>query len=410
MKKALVLCGGLPQKALIEELKRRGIYTILADQNDHVMAREYADKFYPVSVLDREAVRELAKEEKVDYLITVCADQVLEVVASVAEELGLPWYIDAHTAELVSKKSYMKKVFVENGIPTTKYTVTDAYLPEKFEDLSYPLIVKPTDAYSSRGVTRVESEEELRAALERALSFSREGKAIVEEFAEGDEVSVDVYIEDGVAHVLCLTSLYKIGGDGKFVINRSRVPALVSKSVEKEIEATAQKIADAFGLKNSPMLIQLIVGGERISVVEFCARTGGGVKFAMIKKHSGFDVVSAVVDLTVGEKPHVGEISTPVGITLNEFLYCKPGVLASLTGLPELSKEGVIKDYAVFKNVGASFGEINGSGDRVAYFSIEAKDEEELARLHAMANSGVKALDKDGQDILRHDLLDSFLA
>ena len=249
MKKALVLCGGLPQIALVCELKRRGIYTVLADRNDHVMAREYADKFYPVSVLDREAVRELAKEEKVDYLITVCADQVLEVVASVAEELGLPWYIDAHTAELVSKKSYMKKVFVENGIPTTKYTVTDAYLPEKFEDLSYPLIVKPTDAYSSRGVTRVESEEELRAALERALSFSREGKAIVEEFAEGDEVSVDVYIEDGVAHVLCLTSLYKIGGDGKFVINRSRVPALVSKSVEKEIEATAQKIADAFGLK-----------------------------------------------------------------------------------------------------------------------------------------------------------------
>ena len=69
--KALVLCGGLPQIALIKDLKSRGITTIVADMNEKVKAREYADKFYPVSVLDVEKVKALAIEEKVDFLITV---------------------------------------------------------------------------------------------------------------------------------------------------------------------------------------------------------------------------------------------------------------------------------------------------------------------------------------------------
>ena len=87
--KALVLCGGLPQIALIEDLKSRGITTILADMNPNVKARPYADKFYQVSVLDVDAVRKVAVDEKVDFILTVCADQVLEVVAKIAEELGL---------------------------------------------------------------------------------------------------------------------------------------------------------------------------------------------------------------------------------------------------------------------------------------------------------------------------------
>ena len=48
--KALVLCGGLPQIALIEDLKSRGITTILADMNPNVKARPYADKFYHMIV------------------------------------------------------------------------------------------------------------------------------------------------------------------------------------------------------------------------------------------------------------------------------------------------------------------------------------------------------------------------
>ena len=404
--KALVLCGGVPQIALIKELKSRGITTILADMNEKVGARAYADKFYPVSVLDVEAVKNLAIEEKVDFVITVCADQVLQVVAQVSEMLGLPCYIDFETAENVSKKSYMKEIFAKNDIPSSKHVIMDSFDESKIKGLTYPLIVKPVDAYSSRGVQKVYTINETRDAFEKAKEISRTHDAIVEEFVEGTELTVDVYVENGQAHVLSISTLSKIGEDGKFIIHRSENPANITANIEEQIKDSAQKIAMAFGLTNTPMLIQLITDGKRISVVEFCARTGGGLKFSMIKKVSGFDVVKAVVDLTLGIKPHVDESKRPpLKYTINEFLYCNAGVLDHLEGFDELLADGTIVEYHQFKAKGFEFKQINSSGDRVAYFSVEADSRQEAWEKHRMANARVKAINTDGQDLIRHDIV-----
>ncbi len=406
--KALVLCGGVPQIAAIKELKSRGIKTLLADMNENVPAREYADEFYKVSVLDVDAIRKLAREQKVDFLISVCADQVLQVVSQVSEDLSLPCYIDFATAQNVSKKSYMKKIFMENDVPTSKFVIMEEFDAEKVKHLEFPLIVKPVDSYSSRGVKKVTNIEDLKEAFQNAVNISRTNNAIVEEFVEGEEITVDVYVEDGKAKVLCMSNLYKIGEGGKFVINRSMIPADISENINAQITDTAQKIADAFALKNTPMLIQLISNGEKISVVEFCARTGGGIKFLMIKKNSGFDVVKAVVDLTLGERPHVEEIKIPDEITVNEFIYCKEGTLDHLEGFEELLKEGTISEYSQFKQKGMEFKTVNSSGDRVAYFSVVAKTLDELKEKHKKANSRIKAISVSGDDIIRHDLIEKF--
>ena len=403
--KALVLCGGVPQIALIENLKKRGVTTVLADMNEKVAGRKYADIFYPVSVLDVEAVKQVAIDEKVDFVITVCADQVLQVVAQVSEELGLPCYIDFATAENVSKKSYMKKIFMENGIPTSKYVIMAELDTERIAHLKYPLIVKPVDSYSSRGVRKVTNEAELAAAFKDAVEISRTSTAVVEEFVEGNELTVDVYVEEGEAHVLCISNLDKIGGEDRFVIYRTRYPAELSDTIASEIQKAASGIARAFGLYNSPMLIQLITDGERISVVEFCARTGGGDKFRLIEKVSGFDVVGAVADLTMGQKPHVLPYTGKQKYVVNEFLYCKPGVFDHLEGFDALVEEGVITEYFCLKAAGATFGEIKSSGDRVAFFTIETENKDELKKRHEIANARIKAIADNGEDLLRHDLL-----
>ena len=408
MKKALVLCGGMPQIALIEELKSRGIETVLLDMNEKVKAREYADKFYPVSVLDVDAVREVAKKEKVDYILTVCADQVLLVVAQLCEELGLPWYIDYQTAKNVSDKAYMKRIFSENGIPTSKYAVSDKFDPHIADGMEYPLIVKPVDSYSSRGVKKVLNVEELEQAFKEAVRISRTKTAIVEEFVQGKELSVDVYVENGKANVLGISRLDKIPGENKFVINRCSNPAPISEAEVAMVKEACQKIATAFGLVNSPMLVQLITTGNRISILEFCARTGGGDKFRLIKRTTGFDVVKAVVDLTLGSYPHVGELKRENAYILDEFLYCKPGVFDHAEGFEELLEQGIISEYIVFKAPGTELKEASCSGDRIAFFTVQTDDREMLKRNLAVAAEKIKVLDCRGNDLLRHELMSTF--
>ena len=404
--KALVLCGGIPQIALMKELKSRGITVVLADMNEKVGGRKYADIFYPASVLDVEAIKEVAIKEKVDFLITVCADQVLEVVAQVSEMLSLPCYIDYKTAKNVSNKSYMKKIFVENGIPTSRHVVLTELQFDKISHLEFPIIVKPVDSYSSRGVKKVFNNDELKIAFDEAKTISRTGGVVVEEFAEGEEVTVDIYVENGIAKLLTTSNSDKINGAG-FVIHRTRNPASISEDIKDKIKDTAQKIADAFGLKNTPMLIQLITDGKKISVLEFCARTGGGIKFRLIKRVSGFDVVNAVLDLTLGNKPHYEPTNDKQQYIVNEFLYGDFGTFDHLEGFEELLEDGIISEYHQLKSQGAEIGEIKCSGDRIACFTIQTDSIDDLKKKHAEANKRIKAISKDGKDLIRHDLVDN---
>lgn len=403
--KALVLAGGLPQIELIKQLKDRGVTTVLCDGNVNAIARPYADIFYQIAIFDVEAVKEVALKESVDFLITVCADQVLLVVAQVSEMLGLPCYIDYQTAVNVSDKKYMKKIFWEHDIPTSKYVELTELDLDAIKYLSYPLVVKPVDAYSSRGVRKVWNQQELETYFAEAAKISRTGGVIVEEFVAGEEISVDVYVENGKAKLLCVSNSEKITDNGRFVIFRGRYPVAASEGIMHQIQEVAQKIADAFHLVDSPMLIQMINNGEHVSVLEFCARTGGNMKYLLIKRACGFDVIKAVIDLTLGEKPQVELLPPQNKYIVNDFIYCNPGVYDHLEGFEEMIEAGILSDYHAIRPTGMKLSGVSSSSDRIAGMTVQADTLEEFNRKHRIAVDSVKVIDVDGNDIMRHDLL-----
>lgn len=403
--KALILAGSCPQIVLIGQLKERGIHTILADNNVNAVARPYADEFVKVDILNAEAVKQVAVEKQVDFLIAVCADQVLLTVAQVSEELCLPCYIDYDTACKVSDKGYMKDIFRQYGIPSSKHVFMAKLDLGKTADMTYPLVVKPVDAYSSKGVRKCLNEAELRQHFAEAAQISRSGVVIVEEYVEGAELTVDFQIVDGKAHLLSASNTEKVNYADRFLAFRTRFPAAVSPATIERIKVIGQKIADAFQLKNSPMLIQLLTDDKKESVLEFSARTGGGAKYLLLKMASGFDPIAAVIDLTLGKRVEVGEVRSESKLITNEFLYGYPGFFDHLEGFEELKRDGVIAEYWQFKWKGAQVFGAATSSDRVASITIKADSYEDLVAKHNEAAKRVRMIDAEGRDIMRHDLM-----
>ena len=73
MKKIMILAGGNDQIALIQELRRywkNNVEIILIDQSACVRAIEYADRFFPISTMDKKAVLDAARSEGIDYILT----------------------------------------------------------------------------------------------------------------------------------------------------------------------------------------------------------------------------------------------------------------------------------------------------------------------------------------------------
>lgn len=403
--KAMVLAGGYSQIQLINEIKSRGIKVLLADNNPNAVARPFTDEFVKADILDFERIKEIAAEEKVDFVITACADQVLLTSAWVSEELGLPCYIDYETACKVSDKAVMKTMCRDHNIPSSKYVIQKEFNPDELTHLRYPLVVKPVDGYSAKGITKVLEPSQLESAFDYAYGISRCKEIVIEEYVQGEEVTVDVYVENGVAKVLSISNTEKLKLDNVFLAFRTWHKATITEKACENIAVAAQQIADAFQLSDTPMLIQFIVDGDEVSALEYCARTGGGAKYVLLEKASGFNPFSTLVDLTLGKKPHIEVKPAENKYISNEFIYCNPGVFDHLEGFDELKEEGTISDYCVFKWPGAEIKTIRTSSDRAASFTIQADTVAEMKAKHERANSIFKVVDPQGNDLARHDLL-----
>ena len=84
-----------------------------------------------------------------------------------------------------------------------KGTITDA--PKIIEKLGLPLFVKPNAGGSSFGITKVKSENDLHAALEKAWNESTE--ALAEEYIEGTEYTCGLIRSGGKMIIFPLTEV-----------------------------------------------------------------------------------------------------------------------------------------------------------------------------------------------------------
>ena len=401
--KVVVLAGGADQIALIKELKKRGCYIILVDYFQNPPAKEYADLHIVASTLDDARVKEIAQEYHADLICTACTDQALLTVAKVSEESNPACYIAYQTALNVTNKTYMKQRMSQCSIPTSRYMTTREVDLTQFADFEFPLVVKPADCNSSKGVIKVHDSAQLQEKLAEAISFSRTQTAIVEEFKEGVEVSADFYIEGSDVKYLSATSSIKIQNRDSFTIKSSVYPVITLEQRAK-ITSLAQDIADAFELTDCPLLIQMIVNGDEINVIEFSARMGGGSKYHLIEVLSGVDIMSKYVDLVLGHKPDV-QPEDQVKYARMNYVYCYPGTLDRVEGFEALSADKIIDESFIYKTQGMTITAAATSGDRAAGYLITADTEEELARKESIVESVLKVFSAEGQDIMIHNLV-----
>ncbi len=402
MKKALVLAGGIAQIKLIRDLQERGYFVILADYTKEPIAAAYADKFYRESTLDVDAIRKIAISEKVDLVTTCCTDQALATVSLISQELDLPCYVSAELGLAVTNKMYMKRTFAKNSIPTAEFVVVDNC--NETVDLEFPLVVKPVDCNSSKGVKKVNNTTELKEAIQKAIDFSRTRTAIVERFVEGQEISVDVFVQDGVATVLCKSRTDKVKhGDG-FIINRGWYPAGVSQVADRKINETVQRIVDAFGIKNGPMLVQLLNQGDDINIIEFSARTGGCIKYRLIELASSVDVIRAMLDVLEGKKVNLAVVPSEK-LVINEFIYTTNGIFSHVEGIEICKENGWIENGYVLKSANTEMGTVASSGDRIVAVTYVVDSEEEYEQMHRNVCDTIQILDCDGNDITMRGIL-----
>ena len=203
MNKMAIIGASYLQKPLVMKAKEMGLYTICFAWEDGAVCKDLCDRFYPISTVDKEEILKVCQEEKIDGITTIASDVATLTVNFVAEKMGLIGNPDKYS-QTATNKYLMRQCFMEHNVPSPKYCLTNGTIPEVTKSFTFPVIVKPTDRSGSRGVEKVEDERELKAAIVRACVESFQKKAVIEEFVEGREISVESISFNGKHHILLL--------------------------------------------------------------------------------------------------------------------------------------------------------------------------------------------------------------
>lgn len=398
--KILVLGGGSDQITLIQKLKERHAYIILVDYYTNPPAKKHADKHYIESTLDYNTVLNIALKEKVDIVTTACIDQALLTVSYVSEKLKLQTPFSYQTALNITNKTYMKQLFNKAKIPSSHFITVVRGKPLNLTGMSFPLVVKPADSNGSFGITKVMNENECLSALKIAMKISRCGKAIIEEFREGEEISLDAFVIKGEVCPIIATNLEKLNlAEYSFPIYQCRYPAIITPMAKKKLHYIASTIAKAFELDNTPLLIQAIVNKDEVSIIEFSARIAGGSKHHLIEEITNFDIMAEYINslFDIAEKPVLKECGQFAAI---HYVYAHPGIFQALIGVEDLINEGQISKYFIYKTPGMEINGYFASRDRVAAFISKADSRNELNKKILQSICNLKVLNSAGKDIM----------
>lgn len=398
-KAALVIGGTHDHIHLLRLLGEAGYRTVLVDYHENPVAARAADLHVRASTLDREAVLEIARRERVRLALAFCIDQALPTSAYVSERLGLPCHLSFDRALAATNKAGMKEKFARNGVATARHAVfrdVPDSLPEGFR---YPVVVKPADSNSSKGIRKAAAGEELAAAAENALRESRSGEILIEEFIEGTEFSLDAVVSEGRVHGVMLTELVKAPARDNFLIVQSR--PLADERGDKMMSACreAQAIADAFEIRNSPLLVQLIHDGRGVRVVEFGARIGGGSKHHQVLASTGVDLPRVFLAQVLGEEATWECRETTVPAAMN-YVYARPGKLASFRDADTLLADGIIDGFFDYKSPGMEIRGSLSSADRPCGYLTVAGDPGEMETKIMKADASLGVISSEGTDLM----------
>jgi biotin carboxylase len=389
-RRLLVLGAGPAQLGLLEAAQARGLFTIAVDRDPSAPGFRHATRRAIVSTEDELNVERLADAERVNGVVSPGSDWPVAVAARVAAKLGLPHPISPRTAQLATSKLRQRERFAEAGVPQPAHAVCRDLDEARaaVAELGLPCVVKAPDRQGQKGLTLVETPDELPAAIERARAAARNGLCLLEELVDGPEVTVNAFSVDGEFVPLTVTDRLVAEPPAFGVALAHAWPSTSARfhGGEAGVVAVARRAVEALGIRNGPSYTQLRIAAEGPKVVEVAARLGGGHDAELCEAALGIDENALALAAALGEPLELPRPEPQVGGACVLFLVPPPGALATTEGVAAAEAVAGVLDVRLYRSPGYIFVPLRRGADRAGAVLATGDDRDDaLARARRAA-------------------------
>ncbi|MBQ8317200.1 MAG: ATP-grasp domain-containing protein [Lachnospiraceae bacterium] len=325
MKKLAIIGASYLQEPLIQKAIDMGIETHVFAWQCGDVGENLADYFYPISIVEKDEILNKCREIGIDGICTIASDLAAITVNYVANAMGLVAN-SLECTEVSTNKHLMRERFSKNGNPSPKSIMVEGVQDLADVNLEYPVIVKPLDRSGSRGITKLGDANGLEEAIEHARAEGFVKKALVEEFAEGQEYSVECISWKGEHSFLALTHKYTTGAP-KFIETGHLEPAPVEEALLQRIKTVVFEALDSLGITYGASHSELKVSKNGvIKIIEIGGRMGGDfIGSNLVELSTGIDFVQAVIQVALGEEPSLAKKHSG-GVAAVRFIFSEEDI------------------------------------------------------------------------------------
>ncbi len=310
MKKLLMLGGANAQVPAIRRAKELGYYVITCDYLPQNPGHAFSDKYVNISTVNKENVLAFAEKEEIDGIIAYASDPSAMTAAYVSDILQLPG-ASFPSVQMLCEKDLFRMFQKEKGfiVPEFVSVNEESELYKLIPKLIFPCMVKPVDSSGSKGVSKVESEEQVFEAVRTALGFSRCGRVIIEQYIDTPyyQLHGDGVVIDGKLSFVAL-------GDQRFhnsVPIGSSLPSTIDTELQEKVyrEVSAQIEKSGFRCGGVNIEVRVAQTGE-VYVIEIGPRTGGNYVPQLMELATGEDEMTAVLQMAMGDQTSIRKAHT----------------------------------------------------------------------------------------------------
>ncbi|MFH1405420.1 MAG: ATP-grasp domain-containing protein [Patescibacteria group bacterium] len=301
---------------------------------------------------------------KIDGAVTFYEDSIL-LTSKITDYFKLPG-ISYHVADLIRNKYRFRKFCKNNNLPTPEFCrVKDIKdLAHVCESLRFPIVLKPIYGASSAFVIKVDNKDALNETyqyikknisqkLESALGYGFE--IIAEEYIDGDEVDVNVLVQNGRIKFFNITDNYQTN-EPFFIETGMAEPSALPTEQQRAIINMVEEILDLLNVDNACLQFEAKATSKGPVPLEINLRMGGDEAYFFAKTAWGVDLIEGALKIATGE--HLQKIDKPPApkkYLSGETLHAPySGIVSNIEIDEKIKKLDYIENIEVFKEVGDS--------------------------------------------------------
>ena len=350
--KKLLILGANPETIpLVQVANELGVKTIVTSNVPTDAAKKYAWKACNVDGMDIPGLIALANEEKVDGILVGVADILVPVYCKVCAAMNLPCYATQEIVDVFSYKDVFKATCERYGVHGIPEFYLDANLkPEDIDKIHFPVMVKPVDGYSGLGMTVCYTAEELPAAVEKALSISKNKRFIVERYMQCEDMGMYYTFKDGECSASCIYDRYTT--DEQAGLSRVCLGGTYpSKHLDEYFSRMHPNVVRLFkeiGIKNGVLMLSGFYENGEFYVYDTGFRLQGEAPHLLMKAIHGFDQREMLIRFALTGSEGNINLKTDDDTRLRGkwaatlWILLKQGTIAKIEGMDALEEDSRI--------------------------------------------------------------------